>query len=274
MSAVIEWRQVGVIAAKEFKDRIRGRWVMTVSLVFAIFALLIAYFGPAQQGAVGFRSIEVTIASLTSLVIYLLPLIALILGYDAIVGEAERGTLDLLLAMPITRLELLLGKFLGLSYALTSSTLAGFGGAGLLLVTFAGAGAIWQYMGFVLSALLLGMSFLSMAMLVSVLARERTRAGGLAIAVWFFYVLVFDLLVLGALVATGGEWGGQVIPFLLLLNPADLFRLLNIFSMEDVKNSYAVMTTFPSLLVQPGLLSAALVLWIIAPLSLAIWRFK
>ena len=35
-------------------------------------------------------------------------------GFDAIVGERERGSLDLLLSLPITRLELLLGKYLGL----------------------------------------------------------------------------------------------------------------------------------------------------------------
>lgn len=122
-----------VIAAKEFQDRLRNRWVLVIGVVFAAFALLIAYFGGAQQGAVGFKGIELTIASLTSLVIYLLPLIALILGFDAIVGEKERGSLDLLLSMPITRLELLLGKYLGLAGALAVATLGGFGLAGGVL---------------------------------------------------------------------------------------------------------------------------------------------
>ncbi|MBP8922137.1 MAG: ABC transporter permease subunit, partial [Thauera sp.] len=120
----MEFSQVATIAGKEFWDRIRNRWVLAVALVFTVFALSIAYFGSAQQGAVGFRSIEVTIASLVSLVIYLIPLIALVLGFDAIVGERERGSLDLLLSMPITRLELLLGKYLGLAGALTFSTVA------------------------------------------------------------------------------------------------------------------------------------------------------
>lgn len=88
----LQLRQIGIIASKEFRDRIRNRWVLAVALVFAVFSLAIAYFGAAQQGAVGFRGIEVTIASLVSLVIYLVPLIALILGFDAIVGERERGS--------------------------------------------------------------------------------------------------------------------------------------------------------------------------------------
>ncbi|MEO8653282.1 MAG: ABC transporter permease subunit, partial [Ramlibacter sp.] len=67
----IEPRQIGIIAAKEFRERIRNRWVLAVTIVLTAFALVIAYFGSAGQGAIGFRSIEVTIASLVSLVIYL-----------------------------------------------------------------------------------------------------------------------------------------------------------------------------------------------------------
>jgi Cu-processing system permease protein len=78
----------------------RNRWVLAVALVFTVFSLSSPTSARAQQGAVGFRSIEVTIASLVSLVIYLIPLIALLLGFDAIVGERERGSLDLLLALP------------------------------------------------------------------------------------------------------------------------------------------------------------------------------
>lgn len=53
--------------------------------------------------------------------IYLVPLIAVLLGYDAIVGEQEGGLLELLLSMPITRLAILLGKYLGLSAALAGA---------------------------------------------------------------------------------------------------------------------------------------------------------
>src|SRR3569623_3282189 len=110
----MEIAQFAIFAGKEFWDRIRNRWVLAVALVFTACALVIAYFGAAQQGAVGFRSIDLTIASLVSLVIYLIPLIALVLGFDAIVGEREQGSHDILLSMPITRQELLRGKYLGL----------------------------------------------------------------------------------------------------------------------------------------------------------------
>ncbi|GDY35717.1 ABC transporter permease [Acidovorax sp. NB1] len=270
----MELTQILTIAAKEFRDRMRNRWVLAVALVFTVFSLAITYFGGAQQGTVGLRSIEFTIASLVSLVIYLIPLIALLLGFDAIVGERERGSLDLLLSLPLTRLELLLGKYLGLAGALTVSTLAGFALVAVLLYRQFGWGGLFHYGGFMASAVLLGLAFLSLALLLSVVVRERTRASGLAIAAWFFFVLVFDLLLLGALVATSGSHGGEAIAYLLLLNPADVFRILNVFSLEDVRTLYGLTSIVPPALAKPWLMGAVMGGWIVVPLALAGWRFK
>lgn len=271
---MIELMQIKVIAAKEFRDRIRNRWVIAVALIFTLFALAIAYFGGAQQGEVGLHGIEVTIASLVSLVIYLIPLIALILGYDAIVGERERGSLDLLLSMPITRLELLLGKFVGLSAALASATVAGFGLVGLLLAYQTDISALYHYIGFMLSAILLGMVFLSLAIMVSVMSKDRARASGGAIGVWFLFVLVYDLTLLGLLVLSGGNFGEELFPLLLMLNPADIFRILNIFSMDDIKVFYGLATVFPASLSNPWLLGMMMLGWIVVPLTIALRKFK
>lgn len=270
----IEWRQVATLAGKEFRDRIRNRWVLAVALVFAVFSLVITYFGGAQQGQVGLRSIEFTIASLVSLVIYLIPLIALLLGFDAVVGERERGSLDLLLALPITRFELLLGKYLGLAAALASSTIAGFTLDAVLLYRQFGWQGLYHYLGFMLSSVLLGLAFLSLALLLSVLARERTRASGLAIALWFGFVLVFDLLLLGLLVASGGEFGGAALAYVLLLNPADVFRILNVFSLDQMRSLYGLTSIVPSALADPWLMGGAMLAWITFPLALATWRFR
>jgi len=274
----IEWRQLATLAGKEFRDRMRNRWVLAVALVFTVFSLVITYFGAAQQGQLGPRSIEFTIASLVSLVIYLIPLIALLLGFDAIVGERERGSLDLLLALPITRLELLLGKYLGLAAALTLSTVIGFALDGLLLFRQFGWPGLYHYLGFVFSSVLLGLAFLSLALLISVLTRERTKASGLAIALWFGLVLVFDLLMLGLLVASGGEVfgriGGQALAYLLLLNPTDIFRILNVFSLDQVRSLYGLASIVPPALANPWLMGGAMLAWIAAPLALATWRFR
>ena len=270
----MELRQIYTIAIKELRDRLRNRWVLAVAVVFTVFALVISYFGGAQQGAVGLRSIEFTIASLVSLVIYLIPLIALLLGFDAIVGERERGSLDLLLALPITRFELLLGKYLGLAAALSLSTLAGFGLVAVLLAVQTGTDGLGAYAAFMGSSVLLGMAFLSLAVMLSTFAADRTRASGLAIALWFFFVLVFDLLLLGLLVFAGAVIGAAWFPYLLLLNPADVFRILNVFSLDDVRSLYGLTSIVPNALAKPWLMSLVMLGWIAAPLGIATWRFR
>ena len=263
------------LAAKELRERLRNRWVLAVAVVFTLFSLLITYFGGASQGQIGPRSLDYTIASLVSLVIYLLPLIALLLGFDAVVGERERGSLELLLAHPLSRLELLLGKYLGLAAALALSTLAGFAlVGGLLWQQFGAAATLLHYGGFVVSSTLLGLSFLSLALLLSVLAKERTRASGLAIVLWFVFVLVFDLALLGALVATGGQWAGDWFAWLLLLNPTDVFRILNVFSLDQVGGLFGLGHLVPPAFGNPWVMGSALGAWIVLPLAAAVWRFK
>ncbi|HEX7646925.1 MAG TPA: ABC transporter permease subunit, partial [Noviherbaspirillum sp.] len=222
----------------------------------------------------GFRGIDVTVASLVSLVIYLVPLIALILGYDAIVGEKERGSLELLLSMPITRFEILLGKFVGLSAALSISTVLGFGAGMLPIAAQLTSHDVYHYLGFAGSAVLMGMAFLSLSLLVSVLTADRIRASGVAIGLWFFFVLIFDLLLMGVLVLSQGNLGSAAFGALLMLNPADVFRLLNIFSSEQVQTMYGMATVVPENLTNPAALLAIMLGWILTPFVLANWRFR
>jgi len=270
----IEPRQIVIIAGKEFRDRIRSRWVLAAAVIFTLFALVIAYFGSAQAGAIGFKSMDLTIASLVSLVIYLVPLISLVLGYDALVGERERGSLDLLLTMPITRLELLLGKYLGLGAALAISTIAGFGLVGVILSYGIGFTALLHYAGFIITTLLMGLSFLSLALLLSAYCPSKMTASGAAIALWFFYVLIYDLILIGTLVVAGDTYVVRIFPLLLLLNPADIFRIINVYNLEEVRSLYGLATVLPQTLASYWVLCLALMLWIVAPLAIAYKRFS
>ena len=81
---------------------------------------------------------------------------------------------------------------------------------------------------FILSATLLGWCFTAIAQLISVLVEEKSRAAGLALITWFWFVLVFDLLLLGILVIGEGRAGEQWLAWLLMLNPTDVFRLANL----------------------------------------------
>jgi ABC-type transport system involved in multi-copper enzyme maturation permease subunit len=103
-------RQIALIAGKELRDGLRNRWVLAVTLLLALFALTLSFLGAAPTGSVKVSPLAVTIVSLSSLSIFLLPMIALLLSYDAIIGEWERGTLGLLLAYPVARWQVMLGK--------------------------------------------------------------------------------------------------------------------------------------------------------------------
>ena len=83
-----------------------------------------------------------TTATLMNLCLLLAPLVAVLMGAASIAGERERGTLEHLLAQPLTRTRLLLAKHAGLVISLTVATLAGFLPAGILVVAAAGAGVI------------------------------------------------------------------------------------------------------------------------------------
>ena len=124
---------IWTIARKELSDSFCNRWLVAISLVFATLALGIAWFGAAASGQVGYASTPATIASLASLGIFLIPLIALLLAYDAIVGEEEGGTLLLLMTYPLSKNQLLLGKFLGHGLTLALATLIGFGVAAIAI---------------------------------------------------------------------------------------------------------------------------------------------
>jgi len=268
---------LATVAAKEFRDGLRNRWVLAIAVIFALLAVGLAYFGAAASGVVGFAGLAATILSLASLAVFLIPLIALFLAYDSIVGEEEQGTLLLLLAYPLSRVQLLGGKFLGHGAILALSTVLGFGVAGLVIQVFSesvAAGVLWPALGlFMLSATLLGWSFVALAYVISVTMAEKSRAAGLALIVWFVLVMIFDMGLLGVLVATGGAIGAGVFPYLLLLNPTDIFRLINLTGFEAARAQAGLLSIAQGELFGPGPLLLILGIWVLAPFGLAAWLF-
>ncbi|GBO83659.1 hypothetical protein A6779_12485 [Marinobacter adhaerens] len=269
---------IWTIARKELSDSLRNRWLMAISLVFATLALGIAWFGAAASGQVGYASTPATIASLASLGIFLIPLIALLLAYDAIVGEEEGGTLLLLLTYPLSRSQLLLGKFLGHGLTLALATVIGFGVAGVAIAVLVEdvaiaslAAAMLRFIG---STVLLGWGFIALAYVISVRVSEKPIAAGLALAIWFFFVLIFDLMLLGTLVASEGQFSAELLPWLLMLNPTDIYRLLNIVAFGDSAQLSGVLSLGADLPVGVAGLWIGLVLWIAIPLAGALLLFR
>lgn len=259
------------IAFKEFRDGMRNRWVVAATILLATLALALALLGSAPTGSVGVSTLAVTIVSLSSLTIFLVPLIALLMSYDAIVGEAERGTMMLLLSYPVARWHILVGKFVGHSALLAVATALGYGTAAVVIAL--GQGEIdqqsWRAFGVLVgSSILLGAGFVAIGDLISVSVRDRGAAGGLAVAAWLILVLLYDLALLGLLVADKGQTlDASVVNWALILNPTDAFRLLNLSGAAGILSGMTGLGadggfTGPALV-------AAMLAWIVAPLALA-----
>jgi Cu-processing system permease protein len=261
-----------IIAGKELRDGMRNRWVLATTALMAALALTLAFLGAAPTGTVKASGLAVTIVSLSSLTIFLVPLIALLLSYDAIVGEVDRGTMALLLAYPVARWQVVLGKFAGHLAILGFAIVVGYGVAALAL-EWAGNedGAAWMaFVVMVVSSILLGGVFLAIGYLVSTLVRDRGAAGGAAIGVWLVFVLLYDMALLGLLVADQGRTvTAGVLNALLLFNPADAYRLLNLTASSDVSRFAGVAGLGAGAGLGPGALVGALVAWTIAPLAAA-----
>lgn len=270
-------RRILLIAWKELRDGLRNRWVLAIGVLLAALALSLAFLGSAPTGVVKGDALAVTIVSLSSLTILLIPLVALLLSYDAVVGEIERGTMALLLAYPVTRSQVIIGKFLGQVACLAVATVAGYGLAGLTLALAgepdATTGAAFVLM--VVASVLLGGVFIAIGTLVSTLVRDRGTAGGIAVGVWLVFVLLYDMALLGLLAADRGRTvTASVLDALLLLNPTDVYRLLTLTSSSEV-GGFAGLAGLPAgTVLSAPTLFGALLAWIVVPLAAAMVSFS
>ena len=131
----------------------------------------------------------------------------MLLSYDAIVGEIDRGTMALLLSYPVARWQVVFGKFFGHLAILGFATVIGYGFAGLAL-QLAGSdnSGAWSAFVFMIgTSALLGGVFVAIGYFISTLVRDRGTAGGIAIGVWLFFVLLYDMALLGGLVVDQGR---------------------------------------------------------------------
>jgi len=258
-----------VLAGKEIREGFRNRWVLATTLLLMALALTLAMLGSAPTGTVGASRLDVVTVSLASLTIFLVPLIALLLSHDAIAGEAERGTLLLLLAYPVSRTAVILGKFAGQLAILAFATTLGYGVAALAIGWDLQASAWIGFAAMVCASILLGGVFLALGLLASVLVRQRSTAGGISVGIWLFFVILYDMAFLGLLVASGGHaLPPLLIDTLLALNPTDVYRLFTLGT-GGAGDLTGIGALAAHSALTPPILVAILLAWIAAPLALA-----
>ena len=269
---------IWIITGKEVRDSLRNRWVLAATLLLAALALSLGFLGSSPTGAVKADPLTISVVSLSSLSIFLIPLIAMLLAYDAVIGEIERGTMALLLSYPVSRWQVLVGKFIGHLIILTLATTAGYGLAGIALQLAHGGLDIAAWKPFALlivASVLLGAAFLAMGYLISAKVKERGTAAGIAIGVWLFFVVIFDMALLGILVADSKQAiTAPMLETILLFNPADVYRLLNLTGYENTAMYAGMAGLSGQLTLGMPVLVAAQLLWIALPFALAAWIFR
>ncbi|WP_412498303.1 ABC transporter permease subunit [Shewanella indica] len=220
-----------IVAAKEFKDCLRSRWLQTACCLFALLAAAVIFGAGALGGEFRWQALPQLFNSLLTLSVFLVPLLALLLSFDAVVGEAEAGTLLLLLTYPLSRSQWLAGKLMGQGGALLLALLLGFGlPLGLLPLLAQEYRTVELPAALTLllaSAWLLGLVFMLLGYWISMQVKQKAQALALLMLLWLLLVLLYDLALLVLAVVAADNLGQESLQWLMLLNPASVFRLLN-----------------------------------------------
>ncbi len=275
-------KMVYSVAKKEFLDNIRNRWILIISILFFLIVIGYTYVATVTPIPAGTDETEffmqTTITGLLGIAPLLIPLIAVILGFNTIAGEAESGSLTVVLSYPVRRIEVLLGKLLGLGSVITLSTVIGFGIGGIIVLGNSG-GEYWlQYLAFIGLTILLGFVFLSLTIFVSSIAKKRIYAIGGGIII-FFWGMIIGTVVLGILYGSGydfsnindwPDWFWNSV----YLSPGDLYQttVQKAFGFTDFGFGDIQVSLPPSLSLK--YLISAHFIWFIVPLTLSYYFFK
>ena len=267
---MIDPGNIVIVARKELRDAVRNRWFLLYAGVFAVLAVALSFLsslGASAYGQVGYGR---TAAVLVNLVALIVPLMALNVGASSIAGERERGTLAYLLAQPLDRGELLLGKFLGLAMALAAALAGGFGVSAAALAIANARGDAGSFATLVALSMVLALAMLAVGLLVSSFAPRASMAAGIAIALWLAFVLLTDLGLMGGTLVF--KLRAPQILHVALANPLQVFKLAVLarlnptLDMLGPAGMYATSTYGKAL---PWVFAGALAAWIVIPLGAA-----
>jgi Cu-processing system permease protein len=273
----IDLKPVYAIAKKEFADNARNKWILSLVAIFMVLAIAASFM--AGQGKVG--EMDVTVGVLISISSMLVPIISIMLGYATISGEAESGALSVVLACPVRRVEVLLGKLVGLGSVICLSILAGFGISGVIIAASTGHSEWGSYIVFILLTMLLGMLYLSLSVCISSVLKRRVTSLGAGVVV-FFWGMICGMVWLGAYMATGGDAAAFLqgdtsgIPdwfwIEVFLSPQDGSGTATMLAFGETEiMGYSV--NLPSW-VNLGTLVLAHLVWTLVPIALAYWWFQ
>jgi len=248
------------------------------SLVLAVVAVLAGLIGliVAVPGLLADFSDRLAFEATTQAVGTVVPIVALVTGYLAVAGERESGSIRVLLSLPLSRLEVVAGKFLSRAALVVGGIVLAFG-FGALVSLLVYRSVPWRVAAWTtLLTCLLGVSFVGVAVGISAAVATRARAVALAVAFFVVTVVLWGPLTLGLqfLLELPFEAAAQPDWFLFLgdLPPASAFsRLYN-------SAVGSLLPTGPppgdAVYLSDAAMVLVLALWTVVPLALGYWRFE
>lgn len=266
------------LGKKEFMNKVRNKWILVLTLIFIGLILLVSAYGGLEARGdteAEFRGFEFTIEIGQSMVIMLSSIVAIMLGYKAVVEEVESGNAGVLLTSSLHRKEIIISKFLGLAGVLSTSVIGGLGIGGLVIGFTAGFDGGLDYLYFVIISLLFSIAYLSIAIMISSIVKKKSRALAGGIFLWVYFNIIHELVLYGALFASGwspedvmdmGQW---TFPdwywYASLSSPNEIFFL----GVSRIQETFEI----PDMLKIPSI-SISLIVWIAVPLIISMLIFN
>jgi len=207
--------------------------------------------------------------SLLNLILFIVPLVSVIFSTIYMYNSTE--FIELLLSQPLRRKYIWLSLFSGLSISLSLAFLIGIG-LPILFYEPTSVGYIMVLMGCFLSII-----FVAIAMLASVIARDKAKGIGIAILLWLYFALIFDGLVLFLLIQLADYPLEKPMMIISCFNPIDLSRIMVLLRVDEsalMGYTGAVFKEFFG--TQSGFLCTllALLTWVLLPVGISLNKFK
>lgn len=244
-----------------FFDLVRSRWIYGYFLFYFIATWGLLYFS---------NDIARTVISLMNVVLILTPLIGIIFGALYFYNSKEFD--ELLLALPLKRKSIFLGKYLGLSLSLSLSFLLGVGIPFILNGAFYSA-QFSTILLMLISGLMLTLIFTGIAFLVCIRFENAVKGFGIAIFIWLFMALIYDGLFLLSLLIFNEYPLDKFALIATLFNPIDLSRILILLKLDiSALMGYtgAVFNQFLGNSTGMAIAFISLFLWMLIPIGLFI----
>jgi Cu-processing system permease protein len=247
------------------RDLMRSRWLLGYAAFFGVITDALIRFGGNTEKA---------LLSLVSITLFVVPLVALVFGTVYLYNA--RDFTELLLAQPINRRQLFGGLYLGLTLPLCLA----FGAGVTVPVLCEGLDDAAQrgpFLVLLAAGVALTAIFTGVAFVIATRAEDRLKGLGLAIAAWLAAAVVYDGLVLVAVLAFGNY--PLELPMLVAMfaNPLDLARVLLLLQFDAsalLGYTGAVFQRFFTGTTGTVVSLSALALWIAAPLVIGARAFQ